>query len=402
MQSYFYTARDERGKIVKGVISALDEVDLANKVSNLGYFLTDFKLSREGERLSKGTFGKLSSKEVLDITIQLATLIDAGVPLLQALDNLSKDAKSEGSKRVISDIRFHVESGTSLQDALSIYPHTFSKLYTAIVGAGEATGKLSQVLTELAGVLEWQMDLTGKIKEASIYPIILFVVMIGVLALLTGVVIPKFEPIFEQLSTALPLPTQIVLGLSHLVRRFWWIFLIIGGFFFGGYKFFNKREKGKYIIDSLKLKIPIFGILLRKIALSRFAHTFCLGFKAGIDLLTALEVAKGTCGNLRLERAVAQAKDAVNVGEKLATALEATGEFPPMVIRMIAVGEQSGALAQTLTKVSNFYDKEVTSTIRRLFALFEPMMIVFMGAVVGLIALSMFLPLFKMIQAVGG
>lgn len=400
MQRYLYTARDITGKITRGVIVAEDETDLARKISRLGYFLTGYKIY-ETPKLEK-KLPKMNAKEVLNFTVQLVTLIEAGLPLLEALDSLAKEAENERVQGLIDGIRYRVEAGSSLKEALAFHSSTFSNLYISIVGAGEATGKLSQVLNDLTRFLEWQQELKAKIKESSIYPIILFLAMAVVIGVITGFVVPKFEPIFEQLGAQLPLPTKIILGISRFVKNFWWVGLILIVALILGYKIYNSTENGRYRLDSLKLKLPIFGKLLRKVVLSRFAHTFSMCVRSGIELLAALDIAKETVGNRRIEKAIEGIKESVNIGERLSTSLRASGEFPPIVVRMMAVGEKSGALSETVEKVASFYDKEVASSIKKIFALFEPIMIVFMGIVVGLIALSLFMPMFKMVQSIGG
>jgi len=401
MQRYLYTARDITGKITRGIIVAEDETDLAKKISHLGYFLTGYKIY-ETPKLEK-KLPKMNAKEVLNFTIQLVTLIEAGLPLLEALDSLAKEAENERVQGLIDSIRYRVETGSSFKEALAFHSSTFSNLYISIVGAGEATGKLSQVLNDLTRFLEWQQELKAKIKESSIYPIILFFAMVVVIGIITGLVIPKFEPIFEQLGAQLPLPTKIILEISLFVKKFgWWVGLILIVALILGYKIYNSTENGRYKLDSLKLKLPIFGELLRKVVLSRFAHTFSMCVRSGIELLAALDIAKETVGNRRIEKAIEGIKESVNIGERLSTSLRASGEFPPIVVRMMAVGEKSGALSETVEKVASFYDKEVASSIKKIFALFEPIMIVFMGIVVGLIALSLLTPMFKMVQSIGG
>ncbi len=404
MLKYLYSARDERGKLVKGIMLAENEVELANKISHLGYFLTSYKTSKELSKKTSKAKTKLSAltaKEVLQLTYQLATLLDAGLPLLEGLRNLAQDASSERTQLVVDDVRYRIESGISFKEALSFHPDTFSRVYQALVNAGENTGNLPEVLNELTWFLEWQMELRAKIREAATYPVILFCVMLIVVALLVVKVIPTFEPIFAEAGAALPLPTKIVLAVSHFVRDFWYVLLGIIGSAVAGYIFYNRTEEGRYRLDSLKLKIPFLGLLIRKIALSRFARTFTICFESGISLLTALNIARGTIGNARIEMAVTKASESVNVGEKLAVSLQMTGEFPAMVVRMIGVGEQSGALPQTLRKVANFYDKEVAAAIKAIFALLEPMMIIIMGVVVGGIALAIFLPMFQLSQMMG-
>ncbi|MCP4652132.1 MAG: type II secretion system F family protein [Candidatus Omnitrophica bacterium] len=402
MKRYFYTVRDEKGKMVKGNMLAESDIELGDKLSNLGYYLTSFKVAK-GVKTAKRSekASNLHPREVLRITFQLATLIDAGLPLLEGLKDLAREAGDDKIQRVMDDIRYRVESGDSLEGALSFHPDSFSQLYRAIIGAGEATGKLAQVLDDLVALLEWQMELQAKMKEAAIYPLILFVVMVGVVVLLVVKVIPMFTPIFEQLGSDLPLPTRIVLGVSYAIRHYWYVIMGAIGALFFAYKTYNATEKGRYNVDGVKLKIPLFGDLLRKVALSRFAHTFALSFRAGINLLTCLDIARKTAGNSRIENAIAKARDSVNVGEKLAVSLKVTGEFPAMVTRMVAIGEQSGSLVKTSSKVAEYYDREVSSTIKKLFTAFEPIMIVVMGVVVGGIALAIFMPMFQMVEMVG-
>ncbi len=401
MQRYIYTARDNQGKVIKGIMSAENELELAEKVHNLGYFLTNFKIVDQ-EKFPEIKMPKMKQKEVLHFTLQLAALIEAGLPLLESLQSLAQDAENERIKKIINDICSRVERGDSLREAFSFHSKSFSKLYIAIVGAGELTGRLSQTLRDLTSFLEWQMDLKSKIKEAATYPIILFCVMVGVIALLVLKVIPKFKIVFTQARIPLPFLTQLLLNVSNFVGKFWYIFVSSPFLISIGYKLYTATEAGRYRVDSLKLKIPLFGSLFRKTSLSRFSHTLALSSKAGINLLTALDIAKETCGNLRIKKAVMKAKDSVNVGERLANSLKETGEFPSMVIRMIGVGERSGGLVESLMRVADFYDKEVTSTIKRIFSLLEPIMIIIMGVFVGGIALAIFLPIFKMMRIIGG
>ncbi len=406
MQRYNYTARDQTGKIIRGKIMAEDDVDLAHKISSLGYFLTNFKIVSEDRNATQGkikTKGlKMKPRELLQFTYQISTLIDAGLPLLNGLNELVNQSSNETVRGILSDVRYRIESGGSLKNALAAYPKTFTPIYQAVIGAGEAAGKLPQALTDLAYLLEWQQDLKAKIKEAAMYPIILFVVLTFVVAILVVKVIPIFEPMFEAQGQDLPLPTQIVLNVSSFVRSFWYLMIGSGGLLFGVYKAYYSTENGRYIIDSIKLKMPIVGDLIRKTVLSRFSHIFALSFKSGINLLTCLDTAKDACANERIERAIEKVRNSVNVGERLADSLKASNEFPNMVVSIISAGEQSGALAETLNKVASFYDKEVEVTTKRIFVLMEPIMIVIMGIVVGGIAVAIFLPMFQMGDMIGG
>jgi len=402
MQKYLYSARDESGKVIKGEMLAESEAELSAKISKLGYFLTSIKLDKSKSKIkSHSKSYRIKGGEVLRFTFQLATLIDAGMPLLESLKDLARESTDEKTQAILDDIRYRVESGDTLEGALSYHQESFSPLFRALIGAGEATGRLSSVLHDLTNLLEWQAEMLSRIKEASMYPIILCTVMVGVVVLLVVKVIPMFTPIFESLDSALPLPTQIVVTSSYMLRTYWYIIVIVVTLVVVGYKVFAASENGRFKIDQYKLRLPLVGELNRKIALSRFSHTFALSFRSGINLLSCLDIAKRTTGNVCIEKAIGKARDAVNVGEKLGVSLQATGEFPAMVVRMISIGEQSGALTDTLMKVAEFYDKEVASMIRRLFTAFEPIMIVTMGIVVGGIALAIFMPMFQMVDKMG-
>ena len=402
MQAYVYKARDEKGKLVKGITNADSELDLASRLNKQGFVLTFAKVtSQRAVRKSYLKTGRLSANELLQFTSQLAISLDSGVNLLTSLEDLSDGAPTAKIKNIIESIGRNVESGRSFRDALADYPESFPKLYVAIVGAGENTGKLPLVLNDLTKLLEWQLELNAKIKEASIYPLILFIVMILVVGVLVTVVIPKFEPMFADLKLNLPLPTQIIMSTSRIIRKFWWIGILLIVAFITTFKFIGSNEKGQREIDKLKLKLPLAGNLLEKIILSRFCHTFALALRSGVNVFTALGIASEVTGNRYVESSIIKARDYVNVGEKISTSLKMAGNFPHLVIRMINIGEQTGTLSDSLEKVNQYYDKEVPATIKRMFSIFEPMMIVIMGAVVGGIAISVFLPLMQVISKVG-
>jgi len=399
LERYTYVARDEHGKMVKGIMSAESEIDIANRIRNMGYFLTKASLYRE--KKFGGSAGSMKDKDLLTFTIHLATLIEAGIPLVEGLRDLSRNAESENAGKLIDDVRYRVESGSSLKEALSIHPGSFNNLYLALIGAGEATGKLVFALNSLSVFLEWQMDLKSKIKEAATYPILLSIAMIGVVVLLMVKVVPIFKPMFDQVGAELPFATQMVINISDFIKHYF-ILIISTPFLFAiGYKIIGSRPQGRYMIDSFKLKAPIFGELLHKIALSRFCHILSLSLQSGVNVLGALDISVSAMGNSRLESSTKRARDSINLGEKIATSLEVTGDFPPLVIRMIGVGEESGTLAQSLSKVSKFYDKEIPRTINKIFTLFEPLMIIAMGIIVGGIAIAIFMPMFKLAQSLG-
>ena len=403
MANYSYLARDDAGKQVKGVMAAENELDLANRLHNMGYFLTSVKNAPDVSQKNEAKGGHLSQVEVLNFSNQLAISLEAGVPLLTVLKDMGISLRQKKVKLVVEDISRRVESGCTFREALAMHPRSFSPLFISIIGAGENTGKLSYVLNDLVKIIEWQLELEAKMKEASIYPIVLFCAMAGVVTILMSAVIPKFEPMFKDLNVELPLATQIVLGASKV----WWVPLVVFAVAAATWIIIGLYPKGRYQLDKFKLTLPIMGDLLTKISLSRFCHTFSLALRSGVNVFNALGMSAEVTGNSFIAASVSKARDYVNIGERIATSMELSGKdsgckFPDIVIRMISVGEQSGSLSETLDKVNQFYDKEVPSTVRKIFSLLEPLMILVMGVVVGGIALSVFLPLTKLVSAVGG
>ena len=403
MPTYNYSARDFSGHKITDILQAKDEAELNERLRRMGYIVTRVKVVKEGTAESSSNRPeKMGAKALLNFTIYLSSLLNAGVPLLPSLSSLSKGAEDQRVQRVINELHQRVKSGSSLKEAMSDNPAAFPKLYTAILGAGESSGELGKTLDSLAGYLEWQMDLRSKVKEAATYPIILFSVMILAITILMLRVVPTFEELFAEIGTGLPLPTQIILGVSAFMKQFWHILLLgIGGLILV-YKLYRRTSLGHYNIDSWRLKLPLFGPIFKKVALSRFCHTMSLSLASGVNLLSALDSGAEVVGNERLSQSIIKAKKSVNVGEKLAFSLSINKEFPSIIITMIRVGEESGNLPQAFAKVNQFYDKEVPAAIKKFFALLEPSMIIFMGVVVGGIALSVILPLVKLVGSIGG
>ena len=403
MPTYNYFARDFFGHKTTGTLIAKDEAELSERLKKTGYIVTRVKAGKQGAVESPSNRPeKMGAKALLNFTMYLSSLLNAGVPLLPGLSSLSQGAENQRVQGVINGLHQRIKSGSSLKEAMSDNPAAFPKLYTAILGAGEASGELGMVLDDLAGYLEWQMDLRGKVKEASTYPIILFSVMILAITVLMIRVIPAFQELFADIGMDLPLPTQIILSISTFMKQFWHILLLgIGGLILA-YRLYRRTSSGHYNIDSLKLKLPFFGTIFKKVALSRFCHTTSLSLTSGMNLLSALDSGAEVVGNERLKQAIIKAKKSVNVGEKLAFSLGLSKEFPSIVITMINVGEESGNLPQAFAKVNQFYDKEVPAAIKKFFLLLEPSLIIFMGVVVGGIALSVLLPLVELMSSIGG
>lgn len=407
MPNYSYKARDEQGRVYSGIIAAQNENELFAELRRQGQYLIEHKLTKSVPvSASARRFGALNSQDLLHFTEELSISLEAGVTLLQSLKNLIKNEKKARTKSILDNIAYRVEAGSSFKEALEAHPQSFPKLYVSVVGAGERTGKMHLVLRDLANFIEWQLEMKAKVTEASVYPIILFLTLFGVVTVLVAVVIPKFEPMFRDLGVGLPLPTIAILSLSRFVSGYWWLLALGLGALIGGFMFAFSTAQGRYRIDKFMLGLPVAGPLINKIALSRFCHTFALSLSAGIDVYTALGMAAEVVDNSFLERAISNARTYVNTGEKISDSLsiaikEAGSEFPDIVISMIDVGEQTGNLVATLNKVNEYYEKEVPSTIRKIFSMFEPLMIVTMGVVVGGIALAVFLPMIQLISNVG-
>lgn len=401
MPTYLYAARDlKTGQPTTGALSALSPDDLAHRLRAVGYLLIRARAELE-KKAVRAASGKLKKHEVILFTLHLAVYLGAGVSLLEALRNLSEAYRSKRLMGTIRDLHDRVHGGSSFSEALSAHPRNFSRLYIGLIRGGETTGKLDGALTSLAGYLEWQADLQGKIKEASIYPIMLICGLCGVIAILIGKVVPTFKPFFVESGIPLPPPTLIVLAVSDGFQHYWlWVVMIIAGLAAACKAWYN-TPWGRYTLDSAKLRLPLFGGLIRSACLSRFTHTVSLSLTSGVPLLEALETAADVAGNARLAQAVRSCRRHVSVGEELATSMEATREFPPFVVNMVRVGEKSGSLTMTLGKISEFFDKEVPATVKKLFVIMEPLMIAVIGVVVGGIALAVFMPLFTIAQTIG-
>lgn len=399
MPRYKYTARDKSGKRIEDYLFADNENDLADKLSRLNYVL----VSSQNDKLEAGKAHiRLKTKKVLSFTLNLNSLLKGGNRLLESLNVLIQDTTDEELSSLVIGIRDFVEAGGSLADAVKLYPNTFSKLYIAMVEAGEKTGKLAFSLEEMANYLEWQADLRSRIKELATYPIIIFAVMLIVVSILVGWVLPKFEPILADLGTQLPLPTKIVLGISHFFTRFWYILAGLIILLVIGVRFILKFPKARFIMDGIKIKLPVVGNLIYKICIARFCRTMALGLSSGIGIIENLDLGKEVIGNKVLSEAVLTVKESAVTGGQLYLGFALTKVFPSFLVRMVEVGERSGSLPDGFKNVYEYYDKEIPRIIKQIFTLLEPLMIVLMGILVGGIALSVFLPLVKMTQSIGG
>ncbi len=347
-------------------------------------------------------FDKVKIDDIAIFARQLATMVDSGIPLVQSLDILSEQIENKGFAGVIADVRKDVEAGSNLSEALARYPRVFSEFFINMVKAGESSGMLDDILERVATYLEDTAALQRKVKSALMYPAVISCMAVVVVIVLLVKVIPVFEEIFAGFGANLPAPTQALIDLSNGLRKYF--IVIIGGLgvvFFLLRRYFN-TEKGRLQLDRAKLKMPVFGVLFRKIAVSKFTRTLSTLVKSGVSILNAFEIVAKTSGNKVVEDAVNNVRVSVKEGENIADPLAKSGVFPPMVTRMISVGEQTGELEKMLLKIADFYDEQVDAAVSGLTSLIEPLIIAFLGIVIGSIVIAMFLPIFKMSEVVSG
>jgi type IV pilus assembly protein PilC len=414
MPVYSYTAIDSTGQQVTGTVTAADPNEASAQIKSQGAFPTSVTEARAGggsvagaAAPSKGGLksitiggGKVKSKTLMVFTRQLATLIDAGLPLLRSLKTLLKQERNVALRNTMMNLADAVESGSTFSEALAQHPKIFTKLYVNMVKAGELGGVLEVVLTRLAEFQEKSQRIRGKVVSAMVYPIVVLCIAVGILAFLLLFIVPRFEAIFRDMLGGKPLPmlTQFVIGVSRFVQGNFIFIVLAAVLAFVGYKVFSKTPAGSKALDGWKLKLPLFGDLLTKTAIARFSRTLGTLVSSGVPILQALNITKETAGNIVIADAIGNVYDSVKEGESMVTPLEASGLFPPMVISMIQVGEETGQLPDMLTKVADVYEEEVDVAVAGLTSLLEPIMIVFLAVVVGTIVIALFLPLVYIIQ----
>jgi type IV pilus assembly protein PilC len=353
-----------------------------------------------GIDLQKGA--KVSTKDLAIFTRQFATMITAGLPLVQCLDILAQQSDSVALRKVIADVRNDVEAGSTLAEALGKHPKVFDNLFVNMVEAGEAGGVLDDILLRLATYIEKAEALKRKVKSAMTYPTVVLVVAVGTTTFMLLFIIPTFAKIFKDFGGELPLPTKIVLTLSDFLRNFWYLMFGLVAAAIVAFNRFYATDQGEKIVDRIKLRLPILGDLLRKAAIARFTRTLGTLISSGVPILTGLEITARTAGNRVVQEAVLATRASIREGETIAAPLKQSQVFPPMVVQMIAVGEETGALDEMLNKIANFYDDEVNTAVDTLTSIIEPLMIVVMGLLVGGMVVAMYMPMFKLINVVAG
>lgn len=401
MPQFKYVAKDKDGKTVNGSMEAANNIALVEALRQKELIIISVEEAKE--RAKSGAFGggdRINLDELVVFSRQLATMVDAGIPLVGALDALQEQMESKAFKNIVKRVRDNVEGGLSLSEALSKQPNVFSPFFINMVKAGESSGNLDEILDRVAIYMEKTIALIRKVKSSLIYPAVVVTMAILITTFLIVKVVPTFESIFATIGVTLPLPTLILINISHIVRRFLLVVVIAIALAIFALSQITKTEKGKLAFDTLLLRIPVIGKLLRKVAIARFARTLSTLQKSGVSILTALEIVGKTSGNKVIEAAVLQTKLSIKEGESIAQPLTASKVFPPMVTRMISVGEQTGKLEEMLGKVADFYESEVDAAVSGLTSLIEPLIIAFLGVVVGGIVVSMFLPIVKLIQVV--
>ncbi len=399
--TYAYKVRDRRGTLITGeIVSESQDLVLA-KLREQHYIPLEVKAKGGGlQREFRILPQKAKLKDLSVFSRQFATMVNSGLPLLRTLAILEEQTQGKYLAKVVGEMRLDVEKGVSLSSAMAKHPRAFNQLFVSMVRAGETAGTLDSVLLRLADTIEREVSLRRQIKSAMTYPIVVACLVVTILSAMLIFVVPTFKDLYKQLGGTLPLPTRILVGLSDVVRGY---FLIVVGVIVAGVWLFRrwiKTEKGRMAFDRFKLRIPVFGPLVHKTALSRFARTLSVLNHAGVPILQSLEIVQDTVNNSVVATAVKDLQAGVKEGESLATPLSRHKVFPAMVVQMMAVGEETGALDTMLEKIANFYDEEVAATVESLTALIEPVLIATVGGAVGLIVIALYLPTFRIFELI--
>ncbi|MGZ8630570.1 MAG: type II secretion system F family protein [Actinomycetota bacterium] len=400
-QTFQYKVRDKAGNMVTGTLVADNELLVLQRLREMGYTPLEVGKEKKGLNLEINIRKpKVKLKDLAVFSRQFATMINSGLPILRALSILADQTQHKLLAETLTSCRTDVEQGASLSGAMQKHPKVFNDLYVSMVKSGEMGGSLDTTLLKLAAMLEREVHLRGKIKSAMTYP----VAVVGLVVLIMGAmllfVVPQFKGIYEQLGGQLPLPTRVLLVLSDAFKKYWWMFIalsFLGRFLLRRYK---ATENGRTRIDALKLRVPVFGSLFHKTALSRFSSTLAMLLSAGVPILQALDIVSDTVNNKIISKAVVDVQSSVREGESIAKPLSKHDVFPPMVVQMIAVGEETGQVDTMLEKVAQFYDQEVEASVDALTSLIEPLLIAVIGAFVGAAVIALYMPMFNIIKLI--
>lgn len=400
MPLYAYTAVDSNGRTVKSVMEAESESLVLAKLRDMSLHCTDIKVTKKAKSTKSYGTKKMKPKSLVVFSRQFATMIDAGIPILRCLDILSGQCKDPTLKQAIDQMAMDVKGGTALNEAMVKHPHVFNKLFVNMIRAAELGGILDQILDRLAGFLEYENEIRGKIKAAMMYPILVLCFSVIMLFALFSFVLPKFKEIFTGMDVELPPVTAGLFAIGDFMNQYWYVFIVGAAGAFFGLKAWGKTPRGRYQLDTIKLRIPIVGELALKMSVARFSRTFGTLINSGVPIMRSLEIVGETLGNVVLTEAIDNTREAIREGQKLSAPLAESKLFPTMVTTMIDIGEESGRLSEMLVKVGDFYDSEVEATVKGLTSMIEPMLIIFMGCIVGFIAISVMTPIFKLVNSV--
>lgn len=401
MAQFKYTARNSVGKLIEGMIDAPAQKTAIEKLRSQKYtvmMVAETKTASLDNLLGRFNPFKPSvkNKDLVIFSRQLSTLVSAGVPIVQGLNILCEQLQSPAFRKILTAVRSDIESGIAIADALKKHPRAFSELYVSMIRAGETGGVLDSILERLSAYLEAAEELRSKVKGAMVYPLVVSGVAMAVTIFLMVGVIPTFKRVFESFGSALPLPTEILVNVSDFLgHHFVWLFLIPVGCYITFLQWY-KTQKGRAVMDRVAIRAPLIGDLIKKVAIAKFTRTLGTLIKSGVPILQALDTVAKTSGNYAVEQAILKARESIREGEKIADPLKRSGIFPPMVLQMISVGEETGNLETMLNKIAEFYDQEVDTAIKAMTSLIEPAIICIMGVVIGSIVICMFLPIFQM------
>ena len=403
MATYLWEARTLKGEIKKGELEAADDATARAQLRKRGFKNIEVKKKpKDLLEFIPMLKGKVKEKEIIVFARQFATMINAGLPIVQCLEMLASQEQNKIFAKIIFSIKEDIESGQTLSEALKKHPKIFDDLFVNLVTAGEAGGILDKILNRLSSYMEKAAKLKSRVKGAMVYPASVLVISFLVIAVLLLKVIPVFQKMFEGMGHALPGPTQFLVNASEFAQSNF-LFVVIGiVLFIIGLKKYYGTAKGRHLIDALILKAPVFGPLLKKVAVAKFSRTLSTMLGSGVPIIEGLDIVSRTAGNKIVEEALIDTKKQISEGKTIAEPLAACGIFPPMVVQMIAVGENTGSLDGMLSKIADFYDDEVDAAVSGMTSLLEPLMMVFLGGIVGGMIIAMYLPIFQMAGAVGG
>jgi len=404
--AFSYKVRDRTGKLVTGRLEAETATLVADKLRSMGYtpvsIESDGQTTLQREIKIPGLSGRVKLKDVAVFSRQFATMISSGLTLLRSLGILADQTENKALAKMINDVRTDVERGSSLSVALAKHPKAFSRLYVAMVRSGETGGSLDTVLVQLANTIEAQVSLRRKVKSAMTYPVVVGVIVVLIVVAMLVFIVPMFEDMYADIDSKLPAPTLLLLAVSGLISKLWYLCLAggVGGVYAA--RRWIRTKDGRRRWDAFKLRAPVFGTLVHKTALARFSRSLAALVRSGVPILDALDIVAETAGNAVVADAVAQTKEAVKAGESLSKPLESHKVFPPMVVQMMSVGEETGALDELLEKIADFYDDEVEATVDALTSLIEPLLIVTMGVTVGGMVVALYMPMFSIVTKIDG